>query len=305
MHPGAGIRKLALGGLAICSLMVACVAVPSVAQTSQKPNILFIMGDDIGWMQPSIYYHRGLVLLCYKKAVPQKGQLESCRREPGQSFVAAWQSSRGYAARREPGEPRGRNWAGGSGTDNPSWPARAEGKNGSVGHQEPIGRNTEGSVMVKTAPASSFIMTQSEFLLQLFVIAFDDPAMLGQSHQVPQRRVCRESGEPVLGRFRFLAGPLDQQPFLGVRFTALEIAVSRTNAQRREARAELAAGTFSPRHFLPCPAAAPKPGLSPGPEHAADPAQIFRRPSCPFQAGLGSGPWPGFHTVTEDMIPTT
>ena len=33
------------------------------AQTAgaQKPNILFIMGDDIGWMQPSIY-HRGLMV---------------------------------------------------------------------------------------------------------------------------------------------------------------------------------------------------------------------------------------------------
>ena len=28
---------------------------------SQKPNILFIMGDDIGWMQPSIY-HEGLMV---------------------------------------------------------------------------------------------------------------------------------------------------------------------------------------------------------------------------------------------------
>ena len=27
----------------------------------QKPNILFIMGDDIGWMQPGIY-HRGLMV---------------------------------------------------------------------------------------------------------------------------------------------------------------------------------------------------------------------------------------------------
>ena len=27
----------------------------------QKPNILFIMGDDIGWMQPSIY-HEGLMV---------------------------------------------------------------------------------------------------------------------------------------------------------------------------------------------------------------------------------------------------
>jgi len=29
--------------------------------SSRKPNILFIMGDDIGWMQPSIY-HRGLMV---------------------------------------------------------------------------------------------------------------------------------------------------------------------------------------------------------------------------------------------------
>jgi hypothetical protein len=33
------------------------LAPPAVAQ-EQKPNILFIMGDDIGLMQPSIY-HRG------------------------------------------------------------------------------------------------------------------------------------------------------------------------------------------------------------------------------------------------------
>jgi arylsulfatase A-like enzyme len=31
------------------------------AQTAERPNILFIMGDDIGWMQPSIY-HGGLAV---------------------------------------------------------------------------------------------------------------------------------------------------------------------------------------------------------------------------------------------------
>jgi arylsulfatase len=37
-------------------------ASPTLAQTpAKKPNILFIMGDDIGWMQPSIY-HRGLMV---------------------------------------------------------------------------------------------------------------------------------------------------------------------------------------------------------------------------------------------------
>ena len=34
---------------------------PPPQQQQQKPNILFIMGDDIGWMQPSIY-HRGLMV---------------------------------------------------------------------------------------------------------------------------------------------------------------------------------------------------------------------------------------------------
>ena len=33
----------------------------TAGQQAKKPNILFIMGDDIGWMQPSIY-HRGLMV---------------------------------------------------------------------------------------------------------------------------------------------------------------------------------------------------------------------------------------------------
>ena len=36
------------------------LAAPAAAQET-KPNILFIMGDDIGWMQPSIY-HEGLAV---------------------------------------------------------------------------------------------------------------------------------------------------------------------------------------------------------------------------------------------------
>jgi hypothetical protein len=34
---------------------------PQAATAGKKPNILFIMGDDIGWMQPSCY-HRGLMV---------------------------------------------------------------------------------------------------------------------------------------------------------------------------------------------------------------------------------------------------
>jgi hypothetical protein len=45
-------------------LTIGLAAVGSVAPAAAqetKPNILFIMGDDIGWMQPSIY-HRGLAV---------------------------------------------------------------------------------------------------------------------------------------------------------------------------------------------------------------------------------------------------
>ena len=52
-------KKIRLGLLAASAVLVA-VAVPAFAQ-QQKPNIVFIMGDDIGWMQPHIY-HRGLMV---------------------------------------------------------------------------------------------------------------------------------------------------------------------------------------------------------------------------------------------------
>jgi arylsulfatase len=55
-------HKVALKALTLAA--VATVSTGTFAQTPpapQKPNILFIMGDDIGWMQPSIY-HRGLMV---------------------------------------------------------------------------------------------------------------------------------------------------------------------------------------------------------------------------------------------------
>jgi len=55
-----GRRTLCLGLLAGVSIVMGAV-VPASAQQQQKPNILFIMGDDIGFMQPHIY-HRGLMV---------------------------------------------------------------------------------------------------------------------------------------------------------------------------------------------------------------------------------------------------
>jgi arylsulfatase len=59
MDPNSTKRVFAL----TASLLAALLSAPSPgqAQTQSKPNILFIMGDDIGWMQPGIY-HRGLMV---------------------------------------------------------------------------------------------------------------------------------------------------------------------------------------------------------------------------------------------------
>ena len=53
------LRKLSAIALAAVGLLMA--ASSAWAQATAKPNILFIMGDDIGWMQPSIY-HQGLMV---------------------------------------------------------------------------------------------------------------------------------------------------------------------------------------------------------------------------------------------------
>ena len=45
----------------LAAAILAASAGAAIAQGEAKPNILFIMGDDIGWMQPSIY-HRGLMV---------------------------------------------------------------------------------------------------------------------------------------------------------------------------------------------------------------------------------------------------
>ena len=49
------------GALVVLCTTTTMASIPASAQQGQKPNILFIMGDDIGWMQPSIY-HQGLMV---------------------------------------------------------------------------------------------------------------------------------------------------------------------------------------------------------------------------------------------------
>ena len=54
--------KVVSYGLSVLTATAALIGAAGLLQAQdKKPNILFIMGDDIGWMQPSIY-HRGLMV---------------------------------------------------------------------------------------------------------------------------------------------------------------------------------------------------------------------------------------------------
>ena len=61
MDLGAGIRKFAVGTLAISSVMLAGGTLPSAAQNT-KPNIVMLMTDDTGWNDFGAYSNGGATL---------------------------------------------------------------------------------------------------------------------------------------------------------------------------------------------------------------------------------------------------
>src|SRR5271167_1579062 len=108
------------------------------------------------------------------------------------------------------------------------------GKATPLGHKETVGRYAECGVMMKTAPAAAFEVSQSEFLFQFFIIAFDDPALFGPGDQVAQSAVFRQIRQPVFARFGLAAGPLDEQPLRHARLGKLVVAMCRANAYGSE-----------------------------------------------------------------------
>src|SRR3984893_5267085 len=104
-------RRLWLGLLAlIAPLMMG--SMPASAQ-QPKPNILFIMGDDIGWMQPSIY-HRGLMVgeTPNIDRIGQEGAIfmdyvamQSCTSGPNAFFTGMYPLRTGMIPPQLPGSP--------------------------------------------------------------------------------------------------------------------------------------------------------------------------------------------------------
>ena len=60
MDFAASVRRLAVGAFAVSSFLVGVGASPAKAQTAQKPNIVVIMSDDVGWFNVGAY-HQGIM----------------------------------------------------------------------------------------------------------------------------------------------------------------------------------------------------------------------------------------------------
>jgi hypothetical protein len=104
---------------------------------------------------------------------------------------------------------------------------------------------------MKPAPASSFVVAQAQFLLEVLVVALDAPAHLGFEDHALQRHVLRQRGQPVLHRLAVTFGPLDENPLLRTHLRALVIAMGRVHPNPGEARAQREVGACSPFECLP------------------------------------------------------
>ena len=64
-------------------------------------------------------------------------------------------------------------------------------------------------MVVETAPTAALIMADTDFLFQIKVIALNTPAQFGDVHQLRERDILRQSGEPILRWFRLAFRPFD------------------------------------------------------------------------------------------------
>src|SRR4051794_41409384 len=105
--------------------------------------------------------------------------------------------------------------------------------------------------MMETTPAASFIVPETNLLLEFLIIPLDAPAQFRQINKVPQDGVLRQGREPVLGRPLLAFRPFDQTPLLRSQGRAPVVAVRRSNADGRKARAQRSLGTFPPGDHVP------------------------------------------------------
>ena len=80
-------------------------------------------------------------------------------------------------------------------------------------HEESISRDAQARMMMKAPPIAPFVMPETQFLFELAVVALDAPSHFDGGHEILERELRREGGEPIMGRLGLMFGPFDEQPF--------------------------------------------------------------------------------------------
>src|SRR5215217_6746411 len=123
------------------------------------------------------------------------------------------------------------------------------GKPGPLGDQEPISCDAERGVMVEPTPVAAFKVSQAQFLFQLLVVPFDDPALFGHSGESFERGVASHRRQPVLSGFGFPPRPFDQQPLFRVWFGLPVVSMRRADSNCSKAGSQFPFRTFTPTDF--------------------------------------------------------
>src|SRR5262245_5345743 len=123
----------------------------------------------------------------------------------------------------------------------------AGGKKSTLRDQKGVGGNTHRRVMMKAAPSSDFVTSQSQ-VFEFFVIALNRPTPFGGINKPLQRSSSGQRQKPVFGRIALIHGPLHQQPLFRTRSLSPVITISRAHPRGAELRAHLAARSFTPSY---------------------------------------------------------
>ncbi len=90
-------------------------------------------------------------------------------------------------------------------------------------------------MLVEPPPASSFVVIQSQLILELLEIPLDAPPDLRQRNEFFEFHVLGYVREPVLRRLFFLGRPFDQEPFERMDLASKLVPMGRVHPYGREA----------------------------------------------------------------------
>src|SRR5882724_2479825 len=125
------------------------------------------------------------------------------------------------------------------------------GKKAPLGDEEPVSGKAERGVMMEASPAPAFKVAQTEFLFEFLVVAFHDPTLLGDSHQLFELALSGQVRQPVFGGLGRSLGPLDQQPLLRIGLALPVVPMGGPDPRRREPRAKMFLAAGTPSDLLP------------------------------------------------------